>query len=936
MSTLLSNPGPVPISPAGDSFAASSFASSAGSSSRTPRKRKQARLINPARALDFSARSNRSHHVSPVASPRRESFLHDTSNNSLCLDSPFESSRLFKALSSPPTISLEMGLSHPRPAKDQVSADDSTEFSRPTPRREASLPERDFETTTPSASPSRWSKLLHKPNLDLPPAPTTHGTNHDGEPSTSTFLNMIKSTFRKEDTLQLAELSEWQDEESVQPPPPPPQKAAASSPLPLKWLSKRRPLSGSSPKTFASSLEDSPMFSLGTADRYSEIKSRKPKSESLDGFQTVSLSDVPPFDEHEAQETFRDEVTTTAGDETELPSSRLTKGELAIRSAKLTSVSFHTEVVYKVIERLPEFAKSTGPATEKIGDTGIIPLSDRTCIPDDPSWCGDHADDLSPVEEGECKEWVLRQGWTTLSNTYHNEFIDKDLPSENGYVEPFIEMLQAGSFDDEPWRPEVAVEDGRIVVKEPDSTNIDKEGTGSAATSEGTQETEGVEETRAASPSDRTLEKKPSTTDIRVIAECFPAPPGGAFDIRRSTSKSPPSSRRTSLASVAELLEEPVDIRTSRRRSPLSSTNPTIAALAPQAQTLFDTQNRLNEDLSRELEGYSALLSQLESKLSDRDSVIKRLVRDHAQERRRLKKEVADRDAQVERLNAETERLHEQPQEPSVRSEPGDSSAVAELQEQLDAATSKLSSLELQHQDLEAEHDDATAELEHTRQKLADTNNALEKASEDLYAARDAIDSSEHRILQIEEQRDQLHAQVERERNARLEAEQKWEQELASLRKELEEERAARRRAEEAQAASEPTQPSHARSQSRAIPGSSVNGTDLGHSRSQSRELLGFSPPSGLGHSSKRGSGNFLRDSWASATGKRVLAPAAPQQKSAERTIAQLERTVEELANANERLSLGMSSLQQERELLRRKLARAEQGHPPRRQSLRH
>lgn len=588
---------------------------------------------------------------------------------------------------------------------------------------------------------------------------------------------------------------------------------------------------------------------------------------------------------------------------------------------------------------MPEFAKSAGPATEKIGDTGIVPLSDRMCIPDDPSWCGDHADDLSPVEEGECKEWVLRQGWETLSNTYHNEFIDKDLPSENGYVEPFIEMLQAGSFDDEPWRPKVAVEDGMVVVKEPESTSTDKEGNDSAAPSEGTHGAEGAEEKRAASPADKTLEKKPSATDIRVIAACFPAPPGSSIDIRRSTSKSPPSSRRTSLASVAELLEEPTDICTSRRRSPLSSTNPTIAALAPQAQTLFDTQNRLNEDLSRELEGYSALLSQLEGKLSDRDSVIKRLVRDHAQERRRLKKEVADRDARVERLNAEKERLREQPQEPSVRSEPGDSSAVAELQEQLDAASSKLSSLEIQHQNLEADHDDAAAELEHTRQKLADTTDALEKASEDLYAARDAIDSSEHRIIQIEEQRDQLHAQVERERTARLEAERKFEQEMASLRKELEEERSARRRAEE-QAETAPTQSqSHARSQSRAIPGSSVNGSELGHSRTQSRELLGFSPPSGLGHSqNKRGSGNFLRDSWASATGKRVLGPAAPQtqQKSAERTIAQLERTVEELAVANERLSLGMSSLQQERELLRRKLARAEQGHPPRRQSLRH
>lgn len=351
MSTLLSSPGTVPISPVGDSFASSSFAS-AGSSSRTPRKRKQARLINPAReyrhhchllstspqlqapfcshadtiagALDFSARSNRSHHASPVGSPRRESFLHDTSNNSLCLDSPFESSRLFKALSSPPTISLEMGLSHPRPAKDQVAADDSLEFSRPTPRREASLPERDLETTTPMASPSRWSKLLHKPNLDLPPAPTAHATNPDAEPSTSTFLNMIKSTFRKEDTLQLAELSEWQDEESTRPP-----KPAAASPLPLKWLSKRRPLSGSSPKTFASSLEDSPMFSIGTTDRYSEIKSRKPKNESLNSFQAVSLSDVPPFEEHEAQETLRDEVTAT-GDDTELPTGRSTKGKLAI------------------------------------------------------------------------------------------------------------------------------------------------------------------------------------------------------------------------------------------------------------------------------------------------------------------------------------------------------------------------------------------------------------------------------------------------------------------------------------------------------------------------------------------------------------------------------------------------------------------------------
>lgn len=814
-----------------------------------------------------------------------------------------------------------MGLSHPHPVKDQ-EADDSAEFARPTPRREASLPERDLETTTPTASPSRWSKLLHKPNIDLPPAPTVHTTNPDAEPSTSTFLNMIKSTFRKEDTLQLAELSEWQDEESLRP--------KAVSPLPLKWLGKRRPLSGSSPKTFASSLEDSPMFSLGTTDRYSEIKSRKPKNESPGGFQAASLSDMPPCEEHEEQETLREEVTTV-DDEAGLPSSRRsTKGEHA-RTTWLTTVSFHSEVVYKVIERLPEFAHSTGPATEKIGDTGIVPLSDRMCIPDDPAWCGDHADDLSPVEEGECKEWVLRQGWTTLSNTYHNEFIDKDLPSENGYVEPFIEMLQAGSFDDEPWRPEVAVEDGRIIVKERSDTEDD-----SAARSEGTQGAESAEGKGDAPPADNALEKKPSVTDIRVIAECFPAPPGGTIDIRRSSSKSPPSSRRTSLASVAELVEEPTEMRTSRRRSPLSSTNPTIAALAPQAQTLFDTQNRLNEDLSRELEGYSTLLSQLESKLSDRDSVIKRLVRDHAQERRRLKKEVADRDALVERLNAEAER----PQEPSVRSEPGDSSAITGLQEQLAAATDKLSSLELQHQNLESDHDEAVAELEHTRQQLADSNDALEKASEDLYAARDAIDSSEHRIAQVEEQRDQLHAQVERERNARLDAERKWQEELSDLRQELEEERAARRRLEKAQAAQSETaqQAQTGRSQSRTIPGSSVNSmSGLGHSRTQSRELLGFSPPAGLGNSTnKRGSGGFLRDSWASAKGKRgVLAPAAPQ-KSTERTIAQLERTVEELVTANERLSLGMSSLQQERELLRRKLQRAEHGHSGRPHSLRH
>lgn len=570
------------------------------------------------------------------------------------------------------------------------------------------------------------------------------------------------------------------------------------------------------------------------------------------------------------------------------------------------------------------------------------------CIPDDPSWCGDHADDLSPVEEGECKEWVLRQGWATLSNTFHNEFIDKDLPSENGYVEPFIEMLQAGSFDNEPWRPSVAVEDGRIVVREQGSNG--KENNDLATVSEGSRgaDNAGGSEGQPGSdlPVDRKLERKPSATDIRVIAECFPAPPGGTLDIRRSSSKSPPSSRRTSLASVAELSEEPPlppsEKRTGRRRSPMNSTNPTIAALAPQAQTLFDTQNRLNEDLTRELEGYGALLSQLESKLSDRDSVIKRLVRDHAQERRRLKKEVNDRDTQVDRLSAEAERLREQPQEPSVRSEPGDSSAVAELQEQLDAATSKLSALEIQHQDLESEHDETAAELEHTRQQLADSNEALEKVSEDLYAARDAMGSSEHRLAQVEGQRDELHAQVERERDARLGAERKWEQELSDLRRELEEERAARRRLEEAQAAQSETNPlphsQFGRSHSRAIPGSSVSGmSELGHSRTQSRELLGFSPPSGLGASTnKRGSGNFLRDSWATAKGKRgVLAPAAPQ-KSAERTIAQLERTVEELATANERLSLGMSSLQQERELLRRKLQRAEHGHAARPHSLRH
>lgn len=204
-----------------------------------------------------------------------------------------------------------------------MTDDITAEFSMPTPKREASLPERDLETTTPMASPSRWSKLLHKPNTDLPPAPV-HETAPDAEPSTSTFLNMIKSTFRKEDTLQLAELSEWQDEESLRPP-----KAVSASPLPLKWLAKRRPLSGSSPKTFASSLEDSPMFSFGTADRYNDIKSRKPKPASLDGFQTISLSDVPPLD---AEEILRDEEETTmTGDDTELPASRSTKGKLVRR-----------------------------------------------------------------------------------------------------------------------------------------------------------------------------------------------------------------------------------------------------------------------------------------------------------------------------------------------------------------------------------------------------------------------------------------------------------------------------------------------------------------------------------------------------------------------------------------------------------------------------
>lgn len=71
MSTLLSNPGPVPISPAGDSFAASSFASSAGSSSRTPRKRKQARLINPAREY----RHHR-HHQPPSHKLAIEGFVY--------------------------------------------------------------------------------------------------------------------------------------------------------------------------------------------------------------------------------------------------------------------------------------------------------------------------------------------------------------------------------------------------------------------------------------------------------------------------------------------------------------------------------------------------------------------------------------------------------------------------------------------------------------------------------------------------------------------------------------------------------------------------------------------------------------------------------------------------------------------------------------------
>lgn len=620
----------------------------------------------------------------------------------------------------------------------------------------------------------------------------------------------------------------------------------------------------------------------------------------------------------------------------------------AVAVLVLTAVSFHSEVVYKVIERLPEFADAAAPTTEEIGDTGLIPLSDRMCIPDDPSWCGDHADDLSPVEEGECKEWVLRQGWTTLLNTYHNEFIDKNLPSENGYEKPFMELLQAGYFDDEPWRNEVAIEDGRVVLRNPNTISDGNETSTARLAAEGA-----ASELDCRSTADNMLEQKTSVADLRVIAECFPAPPGGTLDIRRSNSKSPPSSRRTSLASVAELSEEPTpmfaDIRTSRRKSPLSSSDPTIAALAPQAQNLFDTQNRLNEDLSRELEGYSTLLSKLESKLSDRDSVIKRLVRDHAQERRRLKKEVSDRDTEVERLSAEAqrasaeaERLREQPREPSVRSKAGDSSAVAELQQQLDQATDKLAALETQHHDLTSEHDEVKIELDHTRQQLADSEDALHQASEDLRAARDAIDSSQSRIAQMEEQRKELLAQVERERNARLDAERKWEQEMSDLRQELEEERTARRRLEEAQAAQSEsqaqTQPQMGHSQAHTTLTSSANGaSEFGHSRTQSRDLLGFSQPSGFGASTnKRGSGSFLRDSWATAKGKRgVLAPAAPQ-KSMERTIAQLERTVEELATANERLTLGMSSLQQERELLRRKLQRAEQGQPPRRQSLRH
>lgn len=596
-----------------------------------------------------------------------------------------------------------------------------------------------------------------------------------------------------------------------------------------------------------------------------------------------------------------------------------------------------------MIERLPEFA-AEGSATENVGDTGVLALSDRQCIPDDPAWCGEHEDDLSPVEEGECKEWVLRQGWTTLSNTYHNEFIDKPLPSENGFMEPFIEMLKAGSFDDEPWRSNVAIEDGRVVVKEPGGVGS------SSSTCE--PEDEDASSVNNRLSVDTSMEKKLSTTDIRVMAECFPAPSGGPLDMRRSSSRSPcrsPSeSRRTSLASVAELSEElprPVE---RRKSSALASTLPTVAdSLAPQAHTLFAKQNQLNDDLSRELEGYGALLSQLESKLGDRDGVIKRLVRDHAHERRRLKREVAERDAKIERLGSEVDRLRtEIDREPSMRAD----DRAEELQEELDAARDKLSALEIEHSalaeeldqvraelqdasrdaegardELAAAHSDAGTlrlELEDTRRRLAESDDALERTTEDLDAERDAHEDAQRRLDEGKSQREQLSAQAEHERNLRLDAERVHAEELADLRAQLAQERALRQRleAERDSASHADLQSQLGRSQPRAVPDAS----EFGHSRTQSKDGgFAFSP------SKRGGGGSFLRDSWATATGKRsALAPVG--QKNADRTIARLERTVEELAMANERLSLGMSSLQQERELLRRKLQRAEGGarHP--------